>query len=75
MRKLIPAVAVATSLLIGPAFKAIAAKYKDDKDAAGKLAGKVIGGGKGVWGQIPMPANPQVNEAEAATLVKWVLSL
>ncbi len=61
--------------LIGPAFKAIAAKYKDDKGAAANLAGKVRGGGKGVWGQIPMPANPQVNEAEAAALVKWVLAM
>jgi cytochrome c len=32
-------------------------------------------GGSGVWGQIPMPANPQVSAAEAKTLAKWVLSL
>jgi cytochrome c len=60
--------------LIGPSFKDIAAKYKEDAGAAAKLAGKVRAGGVGVWGQIPMPANPQVNEAEAAQLVKWVLS-
>jgi len=61
--------------LVGPAYKDIAAKYANDKDAAPKLAKKVREGGVGVWGQIPMPANPQVNEAESLQLVKWVLSL
>ncbi|HEY4039617.1 MAG TPA: c-type cytochrome [Burkholderiaceae bacterium] len=61
--------------LVGPAYKDVAAKYANDKDAAAKLAKKVREGGVGVWGQIPMPANPQVNEAESLQLVKWVLSL
>ncbi|MEZ5652124.1 MAG: c-type cytochrome [Burkholderiaceae bacterium] len=61
--------------LIGPAFKDIAAKYKDADGAVAKLAGKVRAGGSGVWGQIPMPANPQVSDAEAEQLVKWVLSM
>jgi len=61
--------------LVGPAYKDIAAKYANDKDAAARLAKKVREGGVGVWGQIPMPANPQVNEAESLQLVKWVLSL
>ena len=61
--------------LVGPAYKDVAAKYASDKDAAGKLAKKIREGGVGVWGQVPMPANPQVNEAEAATLAKWVLTL
>jgi cytochrome c len=65
--------AVATKL-VGPAYKDVAAKYKADKGAADKLAAKVIKGGSGVWGAIPMPANPQVNEAEAKTLVAWILS-
>ncbi|MFK7964113.1 MAG: c-type cytochrome [Burkholderiaceae bacterium] len=60
--------------LIGPAFKAVALKYKEDGGAAQRLAGIVRKGGVGVWGQIPMPANPQVSEAEAASLVKWILS-
>ena len=60
--------------MVGPAFKDIAAKYAGQKDAAAKLADKVIKGGTGVWGQIPMPANPQVTADEASTLVKWVLS-
>lgn len=59
--------------VIGPAFKEVAAKYAGDKDAPAKLATKVIKGGSGAWGQIPMPANPQVSEAEAKQLVAWVL--
>ncbi len=60
--------------LVGPAFKDVAAKYANDKSAAEKLATKVIKGGSGVWGPIPMPANTQVNEAEAKKLVAWVLA-
>jgi cytochrome c len=65
--------AIATKL-VGPAYKDVAAKYAGDKSAADKLATKVIKGGVGAWGQIPMPANPQVSEAEAKKLVAWVLS-
>ncbi|PHM20911.1 MAG: cytochrome C' [Curvibacter sp. PD_MW3] len=60
--------------LVGPAFKEVAAKYAGDKSAADKLAAKVIKGGAGVWGPVPMPANPQVSEAEAKKLVAWVLA-
>lgn len=60
--------------LVGPAYKDVAAKYAGQKGAEDKLVQKVIKGGSGVWGQVPMPANPQVSEAEAHTLVKWVLS-
>lgn len=60
--------------LVGPAYKDVAAKYKGDKDAAAKLAKKIREGGVGVWGQVPMPANPQVNEQEAMSLAKWVLA-
>ena len=61
--------------LVGPSYKDIAAKYKGDKNAQAMLVKKVRDGGVGVWGQIPMPANPQVNEQEAQALVKWVLSM
>ena len=61
--------------LVGPAYKDVAAKYKDDKDAEARLVKKVMAGGTGVWGQIPMPPNPQVSEAEAKTLVKWILAM
>jgi cytochrome c len=60
--------------LVGPAYKDVAAKYASDSDAVAKLAGKIIKGGVGAWGQIPMPANPQVSQADAETLAKWVLS-
>lgn len=60
--------------VVGPAFKDVAAKYAGQKDAEAKLTQKVMKGGSGVWGAVPMPANPQVSEAEAQTLVKWVLS-
>lgn len=61
--------------LVGPAYKEVAAKYKDDKGAVDKLAAKIIKGGSGVWGPVPMPANTQVNEADAKKLAAWVLSL
>ncbi|HEX7650103.1 MAG TPA: c-type cytochrome [Noviherbaspirillum sp.] len=61
--------------VVGPAFKDVAKKYAGDKTAEDKLVQKVMKGGSGVWGPVPMPANTQVNEAEARTLVKWVLSL
>lgn len=60
--------------LIGPSYKDVAAKYAQDKDAATKLAAKIREGGVGVWGQIPMPANPQVNADEALTLARWLLT-
>ena len=60
--------------LVGPAYKDVAAKYAGQKDAEAKLTAKVLKGGAGSWGAVPMPANPQVTEAEARTLVKWVLS-
>lgn len=60
--------------LVGPAYKEVAAKYANDKTAADKLATKIQKGGSGVWGAVPMPANPQVNDAEAKKLAAWVLS-
>lgn len=60
--------------LVGPSYQEIAAKYKGDKDAVAKLAKKIREGGVGVWGQVPMPANPQVNEQDALTLAKWVMA-
>jgi cytochrome c len=63
------------SKLIGPPYKDVAAKYAGQADAVAKLSQKVIKGGKDVWGPVPMPANPQVNEAEAKQLVQWILTL
>ena len=61
--------------VIGPAYKDVAAKYAGQADAAAKLVPKVMKGGSGVWGAVPMPANPQVSEAEAKQLVQWILTL
>ncbi|MES2321102.1 MAG: c-type cytochrome [Pseudomonadota bacterium] len=60
--------------LVGPAYKDVASKYAGQKDAEAKLVAKVLKGGSGAWGAVPMPANPQVSEAEAKTLVKWILA-
>jgi cytochrome c len=60
--------------VVGPAYKDVAAKYAGQKDAVDKLTHKVMKGGSGVWGAVPMPANPQVTEAEARQLVQWVLT-
>ena len=60
--------------IVGPAYKDVAKKYAGDKTAADKLAAKIVKGGSGVWGAVPMPANPQVSEAEARKLAAWVLS-
>lgn len=59
--------------LVGPAFNDVAKKYAGQAGAADKLAAKIMKGGSGVWGAIPMPANPQVSEAEAKKLAAWVL--
>ncbi len=61
--------------LVGPAYKDVAAKYAGQKDAVDKLAAKIMKGGSGVWGAVPMPANTQVNDAEAKKLAAWVLTV
>lgn len=61
--------------VVGPGYKEVAAKYKGDKTAEAKLIKKVKDGGSGVWGNIPMPPNPQVKEEDIKTIVQWVLSL
>jgi cytochrome c len=59
---------------MGPSYKDIAARYAAQKDALDKLTTKVLKGGSGAWGNMPMPSNPQVSEAEARKLVAWVLA-
>ena len=60
--------------LVGPSYKDVAAKYAGQKDAVDKLAVKIIKGGSGGGGPVPMPANAQVNEAEAKKLAAWVMA-
>lgn len=59
--------------LVGPSYKDVAAKYKADKGAVATLAAKIKAGGKGNWGQIPMPPN-NVTEDEAKKLAAWVMA-
>jgi len=61
--------------LVGPSYKDVATKYAGQKDAVDKLAVKILKGGSGVWGPVPMPANAQVSEAEAKKLAAWVMTL
>ncbi len=58
--------------MVGPAFKAIADKYKGKSDASAYLAEKITKGGSGVWGSIPMPGMPQVAAADVKTLSEWI---
>lgn len=60
--------------MVGPSYQDVAKKYAGNADAAKTLAAKVKAGGKGVWGQIPMPPNAAVKDADIETLVKWVLA-
>jgi len=59
--------------LVGPAYKDVAAKYKGDAKAPAMLAAKIKAGGKGTWGEIPMPPN-NVTPEEASKLAAWVLA-
>ena len=61
--------------LVGPALKEIAKRYANEPLAMATLTTKIQKGGAGVWGVVPMPANPQVSEAEAQKLAAWVLSI
>jgi cytochrome c len=61
--------------VVGPSYKDVAAKYAGQPGAVDKLAEKIVKGGVGVWGAVPMPANPKVSPAEAKQLAEWILGL
>jgi len=61
--------------IIGPAYVDVATKYKGDAKAAAYLQDKIKKGGSGVWGQVPMPPNTQVSDADIKTIVAWILAL
>jgi cytochrome c len=61
--------------LVGPAFKDIAAKFRNVKGAEADLIKRVKGGSKGVWGAVPMPPNAHVKDDDIKTLVQWILSI
>jgi cytochrome c len=61
--------------VVGPSYKDVAAKYAGaDAAKVDELAAKVVKGGVGVWGQIPMPPNAKVTPEDAKTLVTWILT-
>lgn len=61
--------------VIGPSYQEVAAKYKGQADAPALLAKKVKEGGVGVWGQIPMPPNPTVPDADMTALIAWIMGM
>lgn len=61
--------------LVGPSYKDVAAKYRNDKNAEANLVKKVKAGGKGMWGDVPMPPNAHVKDADIKAIVQWILSL
>ena len=60
--------------LVGPAYKDVAAKYKGQKDAEVTLIANIRKGGSGKWGQVPMPPQATLSDADAKALAKWILS-
>ena len=60
---------------IGPAYKDVAAKYENTEENVKMLAEKVIKGGSGVWGAVPMTPHPQISQEDAEAMVKYVLLL
>lgn len=61
--------------LIGPSYAEVAKKYENTPENVTMLAGKIINGGKGVWGEIPMAAHPQINQQDAEEMVKYIFTL
>ena len=61
--------------LVGPAWQAVADKYKGDATAADKLGAKIAKGGSGVWGPVPMPAQPKLSEADNKEMVAFIMGL
>jgi sulfite dehydrogenase len=59
--------------VVGPSFREISSRYQRNPETRGRLISKIRQGGQGVWGSVPMPPNPGLSEADAATLVAWVL--
>lgn len=64
----------AAEKIVGPSFKDIAAKYKDDKDAAASLAHSIQYGSKGKWGRIPMPPHAALSSSDLKALAGWVMA-
>ena len=63
----------AATKLVGPAYRDVAAKYAGDASAGAALAQSIRNGGSGKWGEVPMPPQKQVSEADAKKLARWIL--
>jgi cytochrome c len=61
--------------LVGPAYKDVAAKYRDKKDAEQMLFDKVRKGGSGVWGPVVMPPNSTASDEDLHAMIKWILAI
>jgi cytochrome c len=61
--------------MVGPAYRDVANKYSNDEKNVEMLADKVIAGGRGVWGDIPMTPHPQLSKDDARTMVRYILLL
>lgn len=59
--------------VIGPAYQEVAKKYTGNKEASATVLKSIREGGTGKWGQIPMPAQPNLSEADAKALAAWIL--
>jgi cytochrome c len=61
--------------LIGPSYKDVAQKYPNTPENVKMLAEKVIQGGQGNWGEIPMAAHPNISQADAEAMISYILTL
>ncbi|MDX5480864.1 MAG: c-type cytochrome [Hymenobacteraceae bacterium] len=61
--------------LVGPSYKEVAQKYENNDKNVDYLAGKIIEGGSGVWGQVPMTPHPNISKEDAREMARYILSL
>lgn len=60
--------------MVGPSYKDVAAKHKGQADAVAKVAARIKSGGSGMYGPVPMPAQPNLKDAELTLLAQWILA-
>jgi cytochrome c len=61
--------------MVGPAYADVAKKYENNAKNVKMLAEKIIAGGQGNWGEIPMAAHPNVSQEDAEAMVNYILSI
>ena len=60
--------------LVGPSYKDVAAKHKGQADALAKVSARIKSGGSGMYGPVPMPAQPNLKDEEVRVLAAWILA-